>query len=73
MSKLLEAGGVDVSKYGPDCTHLIVDRTVYVRTTFAPNLYPHFPPFLAVLRFDFSSNSYHLKKLSLFLIITIIN
>ncbi|XP_055818063.1 BRCT domain-containing protein At4g02110-like [Solanum dulcamara] len=28
-SKLLEAGGVDVSKYGPDCTHLIVDRTVY--------------------------------------------
>ncbi|KAH0784324.1 hypothetical protein KY290_003922 [Solanum tuberosum] len=28
-SKLLEAGGVDVNEYGPDCTHLIVDRTVY--------------------------------------------
>ncbi|KAM3235415.1 hypothetical protein P3L10_015451 [Capsicum annuum] len=28
-SKLLEGGGVDVTEYGPDCTHLILDRTVY--------------------------------------------
>ncbi|CAN4113621.1 unnamed protein product [Withania somnifera] len=28
-SKLLEGGGVDGSKYGPDCTHLIVDGTIY--------------------------------------------
>ncbi|KAF3617022.1 BRCT domain-containing protein [Capsicum annuum] len=28
-SKLLEGGGVDVNEYGPDCTHLIVYRTVY--------------------------------------------
>ncbi|KAM3341352.1 hypothetical protein P3S68_028987 [Capsicum galapagoense] len=28
-SKLLEGGGVAVTEYGPDCTHLIVDRTVY--------------------------------------------
>ncbi|XP_009616220.1 BRCT domain-containing protein At4g02110-like isoform X1 [Nicotiana tomentosiformis] len=27
--KLLEGGGVDVSGYGPDCTHLIVDSIVY--------------------------------------------
>ncbi|XP_016441021.1 BRCT domain-containing protein At4g02110-like isoform X1 [Nicotiana tabacum] len=28
-SKLLEGGGVDAREYGPDCTHLIVDRIVY--------------------------------------------
>ncbi|KAJ8565847.1 hypothetical protein K7X08_008423 [Anisodus acutangulus] len=28
-TKLLVGGGVDVSEYGPDCTHLIVDRTIY--------------------------------------------
>ncbi|CAN4101904.1 unnamed protein product [Withania somnifera] len=28
-SKLLEGGGVDESKYGPDCTHLIVDGIIY--------------------------------------------
>ncbi|XP_060217625.1 BRCT domain-containing protein At4g02110-like isoform X1 [Lycium barbarum] len=27
--KLLVGGGVDVSEYGPDCTHLIVDKTIY--------------------------------------------
>ncbi|KAK4379854.1 hypothetical protein RND71_001716 [Anisodus tanguticus] len=28
-SKLLVGGGVDVNVYGPECTHLIVDRTIY--------------------------------------------
>ncbi|KAF3622143.1 BRCT domain-containing protein isoform X1 [Capsicum chacoense] len=28
-SKLVEGGGVDRSKYGPDCTHLIVDGIIY--------------------------------------------
>ncbi|KAF8394643.1 hypothetical protein HHK36_020859 [Tetracentron sinense] len=28
-SKLLNGGGVDVGKYGPSCTHVIVDKLVY--------------------------------------------
>ncbi|XP_015168036.1 BRCT domain-containing protein At4g02110-like [Solanum tuberosum] len=28
-SKLVEGGGVDAGKYGPDCTHLIVDSIIY--------------------------------------------
>ncbi|KAH0664632.1 hypothetical protein KY285_025838 [Solanum tuberosum] len=28
-SKLVEGGGVDAVKYGPDCTHLIVDSIIY--------------------------------------------
>ncbi|XP_055829936.1 BRCT domain-containing protein At4g02110-like [Solanum dulcamara] len=28
-SKLVEGGGVDEGKYGPDCTHLIVDNIIY--------------------------------------------
>ncbi|KAJ8558510.1 hypothetical protein K7X08_034039 [Anisodus acutangulus] len=28
-SKLLEGGGVDENRYGPDCTHLIVDSIIY--------------------------------------------
>nr|GMD63976.1 BRCT domain-containing protein [Ipomoea batatas] len=28
-SKLLDGGGVDVSRYCPDCTHVIVDKIVY--------------------------------------------
>lgn len=27
---LLEEGGVDAINYGPDCTHVIVDKLVYV-------------------------------------------
>ncbi|XP_015077321.1 BRCT domain-containing protein At4g02110 [Solanum pennellii] len=29
QSKLVEGGGVDAGKYGPDCTHLIVDSIIY--------------------------------------------
>ncbi|XP_049409416.1 BRCT domain-containing protein At4g02110-like [Solanum stenotomum] len=28
-SKLVEGGGVDAGKYGPDCTHLIIDSVIY--------------------------------------------
>lgn len=29
-SKLFEGGGVDAVNYGPDCSHVIVDKIVYV-------------------------------------------
>lgn len=28
--KLLEGGGIDAVNYGPDCSHVIVDKLVYV-------------------------------------------
>lgn len=30
LSKLVDGGGVDVGRYGPICTHVIVDKLIYV-------------------------------------------
>lgn len=36
MSKLVDGGGVDAGGYGPNCSHVIVDRIVYVSFVPAP-------------------------------------
>lgn len=32
--RILDGGGVDAGRYGPDCTHVIVDKAVYVNSWF---------------------------------------
>ena len=41
-SKLVNGGGVDVGRYGQNCTHVVVDKLVYVRFFFLSSSFSSF-------------------------------
>lgn len=53
-SKLVNGGGVDVGRYGQNCTHVVVDKLVYVRFFFLSPFYKKknvYLNFLGILSF----------------------